>query len=79
MSDRAVYLQYYFEQRIGCGKSKNFAFLASQEGGLRVASSLTSRNRHGGDIYLPSHNLESIDCRKISVRRKGTVVKWIGR
>ena len=79
MSVRSVYLQWYFDQRIGCGKSKNFAFLASQEDGLRVASSLTSRNRHGGDIYLPSHVLVSIDCRKISVRRKGTVVKWIGK
>ena len=28
---------------------------------------------------LPSHVLESIDCRKISVRREGTVVKWIGQ
>ena len=58
---------------------KTSRFLASQEDGLRVASSLTSRNRHGGDIYLPSHVLESIDYRKISVRPKGTVVKWIGR
>ena len=31
--------------------AKNFAFLASQEDGLRVASSHTLRNRHGCDIY----------------------------
>ena len=62
---------------IGCGKSKNFVFLASQEDGLWVASSLTSRNRHGGDIYLPSHVLESIDCRKISKAQGGSSeVDW---
>ena len=57
-------------------ESGKIPFSASQEGGLPVASSLASS---WSQRILPSNVFESTDCVKISVRRKWTVVKWIGQ
>ena len=66
---------------IGCETWENFAFMASQDSGeFRVTFFAHFERSSLWRHLLPSHVLESIDCTKISVRRKWTApaVKWIG-
>ena len=66
-------------KRIGCGKVQKLRVFGLARGWIAGRFFAYFEKSTWWRHLLPSHALESIDCRKISVRRKGTVVKWIGQ